>query len=187
MKNIIGMTLGVLTAANLTTAVIPATSVFADTTTQNTAKLTTTTDFGGLDPNNPVLDSSSTSHYISGVAVLNYIKENDYSAYQKLSDSDKQAVISMDELRQGSTYVRSYSNGHTRLYINSALVKVVKLAGAVAIAGAVASAIASAGITGAPAAMIATGVGGAISLIPADRGAWFEFNSRWNIVNFGSQ
>ncbi|WP_040536616.1 hypothetical protein [Schleiferilactobacillus shenzhenensis] len=82
----------------------------------------------GIDPNNPVLDPAEETHYISNEAFLSALKQIDPTAYAKLSSSDKQSLLQQDMLRQGSTYLK-VTHSYVRLYLNSAIVKVIHLLG----------------------------------------------------------
>jgi hypothetical protein len=181
-----------ITLSLITPAAVSVSAAQAIPTTPPTSASTSNSDSwsnaGNWSPNQiaKFLSENNDQHYFTNESILNALKQNNPEAYAKLPANVIQESLQQDLLRQGGTYVKGTKNGFT-LYINSALVKIAKIVGGAAIAGAVASTVASLGLSAGPAAVISTGIAGVIALIPSDRGAWFKFNSRGQILSFGKQ
>lgn len=98
--------------------------------------------------------------------MLQRYKLIDPIGYSKIPQPYIKSLLMENLLDQGTTKYIKEKHGHYRIYINSAIVKGIK-AGYLAVA--VGSAIAS-----------------AISSVPSNRGAWFEF-SKSGLVKMGKQ
>lgn len=79
------------------------------------------------------LNGTAPATYFSNQQIFDALKAQGVDAQKVLSPSDYQQAIFQDGLRQGGTYIKKLSNG-IRIYLNSAIVKLLAAAGAIFIA-----------------------------------------------------
>ncbi|MDR3240813.1 MAG: hypothetical protein LBT37_01400 [Lactobacillaceae bacterium] len=178
MKKTIAVFSVVASTILIGTSILPSVQAHASTINSQVSQ----TIYPNIDFNNPVLDNSNSVHYIFGAEILAVVKLNNPLEYAQIPDSEIQAILEQDNLRQGGTYYKDLGNGNYRIYINSAIVKAIKLGYMSVAAGLIAASPLTAGLS----AAVGTAVVGAISYIPDNRGAWFQF-SRSQMTSFGQQ
>jgi len=120
---------------------------------------------------------------MSNARMLARFKLIDPVDYAKISQDDINTLLNEDRMRQGTSKFTRLKNGHYRIYINSAIVKVAKVGGQALAAYLIASSPLSAGAS----AAAGVAIGAVISAIPSSRGAWFEFSSKGVLLKYGKQ
>lgn len=106
-----------------------------------------------------------------------------------MGEKSYQVALMQDLLRHGGTYISTNKHGFT-IYINSAITKVLVMAGVVGAAGIIGGLLSSAGLGGAALANakeIIVGVASAGGTKAMDRGIYVKFSNKGNLVSWGYQ
>ncbi|KRM69010.1 hypothetical protein FD06_GL000815 [Apilactobacillus ozensis DSM 23829 = JCM 17196] len=191
-----------LTASSLATVSIGTLSASADSSSNDINYQTfNTSDNGSL----PIKNNVSEEQIVSGNQFLNNLKSNNPSIYAKMDQNTINEIKNISNVAsvsvqnpnpiesslQGGTYVKVHKSTYT-IYINSAIIKVAKWAGAGAIGAAVGLGVIAALPTGGASTVAAEAISsvivGAIGTINSDRGAWFRFKKGTTFMTaFGEQ